>query len=127
MSRALDALVAEQVMGWTPTEYWCDNQPVRGLVPPDGGLRDVNRYPAYSSDLAAAWEVVEKMVEREWHPRITGRFSGPTDPWHVGFTARNCSGWNGRPDHTASHPDSLPTAICLAALKALHIPLPETV
>lgn len=126
MSRNLDAVVAEKVMGWFVTNYWAAGVPRQGLAAPKGTILDIDQYPAYSSDIAAAWQVVEKMVDLGWHPKITGRFSGPTDPWWAGFTAQNCTGWNGRPDYAASDPDSLPTAICLAALRTVGVPVPET-
>lgn len=90
----LDALVAEKVMGWT----WRAFQPaheigdlVRRPYPPDwsaiprlvasGNERLAGGWdsdlPRYSTDIAAAWEVVDRMVELGDH--ILGRFDGELD------------------------------------------------
>ena len=58
--RELDALVAEKVMGWRREQYWFDNKPMIGLIGPEG-VRYVDEYPQYSTDIAAAWEVVDEM------------------------------------------------------------------
>lgn len=68
--RDLDALIAEKVMGWTRETYWVatltiatgqrEDEERSGLMGPDG-IRDVDNYPCYSDDIAAAWEVVEKL------------------------------------------------------------------
>jgi hypothetical protein len=78
--RAVDAIVAEHVMGWKWTRFafvW-DAHPKEYLFPPDG---DVDRttggnwervddrwilfdMPAYSEDIAAAWEV--RAVVKDW-------------------------------------------------------------
>ena len=55
--REMDALVAEKVMGWiryNDSQGW-----------PSGAKHTGNRrrsYPRYSTDIAAAWEVVEKLL-----------------------------------------------------------------
>lgn len=70
--RELDALVAEKVMGWQVIEtddcngidnYWLskDGQHV-WLLPHDFEAA----LPSYSTDIAAAWAVVEKMVADGW-------------------------------------------------------------
>jgi hypothetical protein len=55
--RELDMLVAEKVMGWKLTER------IGGFYPP-GLLEDTsslaNMLPAYSTDIAAVWKVIEK-------------------------------------------------------------------
>lgn len=85
--RELDALIAERVMGWTdvrhdwPCEYvvdgWMvaideaeqerlelDGRDVVGYEPPREGSRPLlDRVPAYSTDIATAWQVVAKMRE----------------------------------------------------------------
>ncbi len=62
-SRALDAEVAEQVMGWTRGRSY-GNGNGAWLIP--GKENDKyplgwNQTPRFSSDIAAAWQVVEKM------------------------------------------------------------------
>ena len=67
--RELDALVAERVMGWHQ-EYIIsinnEETPIANtpefMFPPDThDFDDIERVPAYSTDIAAAWLVVEKM------------------------------------------------------------------
>jgi hypothetical protein len=59
----LDALVAEYIMGWTPEE---GAEPGQRLYRTPEGAR-VNRYnvPPYSTGLAAAWTVVEHILQSE--------------------------------------------------------------
>jgi len=71
--RELDALVAEKVMGWTEVEcFGVINNRVKN--PPTPGCeviiargrnrgRSLRIIPCYSTDISAAWEVVEKLKE----------------------------------------------------------------
>lgn len=111
MSRKIDALVAEHVMGWERSRDGSYIYP-----PADAPTEVVGRYkaefdegwpywtPHYSTSVAAAWEVVEK---------IGGSFqliTGPKDyEWACGF--------GGSPPPWTFN-DSAPMAICLAALRA---------
>lgn len=124
MSRALDALVAEQVMGWREMRgHW--------VAPgtPDWVNLIAQPYdpPRYSSDLAAAWEVVEKLTALRPDP------SHRPYSVHVlasdGIAACRITTWSVEGEGTVARHScaSVPEAICLAALEALHIPLPETV
>ena len=98
--RDLDALVALRVLGYA------------GFYP-DG--RGVEQWPAYSTDIGAAWEVVERVHS--------------LDECHLLCLMRSIRGsWNasflfGGPSHTA---DTAPLAVCLAALAAFDTepPLP---
>jgi hypothetical protein len=108
--RELDALVAEKVMGIEcDTDSGCKDGSdavdcrVHG---PDG-----TRY-AYSTDIAAAYEVLCKMGSRGLG-HVIGR-ENEDEPFHCQFM--NGEGF----ERDAKH-DSLPMAICLAALKALGI------
>ena len=101
--RELDALVAEKVMGWKDVNTaW----PSYGSPPesPDG-WREI---PAFSTDIAAAWEVVEKL-------------SGPNvvDDFRLAY-------WGGcwRAEFQSMifqycEAPTAPQAICLAALRVL--------
>ena len=92
----LDALVAEKVMKVAPLNAAPLNMP---------------RYPHYSTNIAAAWEVVNHLIQYEG----TGLFnieaaSGPSvcarfGPWPV-------------KEQEWRYAESAPHAICLAALKA---------
>jgi hypothetical protein len=111
--RALDAEVAERVMGLDLS--W-------RRVTLDGTNRDlgpVRNVPAYSTDIAAAWEVVEHMEARWWwfaletFPNPHGINDGAT------VTARfKATAMPGQHDGVGKAEDA-PLAICRAALKAL--------
>lgn len=100
--RELDALVAEQVLGKKVELYRLCPVPYHRFKDTEQGI------PYYSTDIAAAWEVVEKVQ------RINGRFRvdivGPcqgSDEYSVGFLPM-LSGYG-----------TAPLAICRAALKAV--------
>ena len=64
----LDALIAEKVMDWASMCFTMMGAPVG--IPPDGDLpRDI---PHYSTDIKAAWEVVERVEADSWHFRLAG-------------------------------------------------------
>ena len=84
MSREIDAKIAEHVMGLGPI------------------------IKAYSTDIAAAWEVVERLDEEEWNVTIYPRkheSSGSSVVMH-------------KFHHNYHVHGDIPMAICLAALKA---------
>lgn len=93
--RELDALVAEKVMGWTE---------VCGYEGEYKGYWKI--LPKYSTDIAAAWAVVELPLFDGW--AIGRNASGKWEvfnPWENNFVV--------------SVADTAPHAICLAALKAV--------
>ncbi|MFL5731838.1 MAG: BC1872 family protein [Chloroflexia bacterium] len=135
--RALDLLVAEHVMGWPAPMYITDEEfdparPIYGWLecPADHEHGDAcSRWqcgkhsyyppPAYSSDIAAAWTVVEalglsgfrlqQMDDKTWSSgfRLPGRGSG------------------GRVDAEGhARAKTAPLAICLAALKVVGVEVP---
>lgn len=121
--RELDALVAEKVMGavWTPTpsdmvfdeDYWLEIPGKPGVFAyryRDGRVKPKAGCPPYSTDMASAWEVVEKMEQRG-HGFALADSQGP--PWEATFD--NLSSMLSYIE-TA---DTAPLAICLAALKAV--------
>lgn len=138
-NREIDALVAEKVMGYRfvqnrshsgirqveailPTRL---NEPIlTNAVPVDhsawDGAWQIGSVPAYSTDIAAAWTVVEKMRERGLWAKITSPFSPEDMTYWCGFTPMNMTGWNGVPDFKAKA-DNAPMAICLAALAAVGV------
>lgn len=75
--RALDVLVAEKVMGWGPIEppsphepvafqkrYW-ENYSDHRTLPADHPLSGLAvSVPRYSTDIAAAWKIVDALRER---------------------------------------------------------------
>jgi hypothetical protein len=68
-----------------------------------------------STDIAAAWEVVEKINEK-YHWKLHSPFITGSE-WFIGFTPHGVTGWNGTPDFNASG-NTAPLAICRAALLA---------
>ena len=135
--RELDALIVEKVMGWAwfrhtciagGKRYWARSLfiPDHNVEPFDGGYGIENvpavgdetvaimNAPNYSTDIAAAWQVVEKMRERGWHfllmvshesgMAIASFYLGPHDRSDLSATEE----WQ-----------NAPRAICRAALKAM--------
>lgn len=85
--RELDLLVAEKIFGWSPSQVY-----------------DKHSYLSYSTDISAAWEVVEK-VKSEYSVTIDTCLEHE-GKWLCTFAYHQVEG------------DSAPHAICLAALKA---------
>lgn len=117
--REIDKLVAEKVMGWVAggNGYWHD--PARGpadasfvgstrwtIYGPDGDGEFVNFRP--SEDIAAAWEVVEAFPCEDVFLGSAHDVQSNRWQWCVSFN---------NPEDIA-YADTMPLAICLAALKA---------
>lgn len=99
----LDAQIATRVMGYcrVPNATWWRK---------DG--RDYTLVPRYSTEIESAMEVVEKMRERGEYVVIT---AGGKQNWTVWF----------QDNDEAFHHESLPRAICLAAI-AVFRKVPES-
>lgn len=117
--RELDALVAEKVMGFNKvTEIVVDHEPPHELYrAPDGRGYYPNRIPLYSTSIADAWQVVEKLAREGKHLALQAPGSLDMNEcyrrfkqWTADFTYDIDS--EGRAD-------TAPLAICLAALKAV--------
>lgn len=113
----LDALVAEKVMGWgRPRPEWVASTPDSPWVNPKDGLGyRPSEIALYSTDIAAAWEVVEK-----WKDGVQIFKAG--DHYTCALTVKRV------PNHFQVISESAPTAphaICLAALKAVGVEVPE--
>jgi len=113
--KELDGLVAEKIMGWTyvrfpdgampKTKHWHDHT-----------SKFVGPCPYYSTDIAAAFQVVEKLRE---HLHLVRMEDGR---WLVGHD--NTEGYitEGIVDmrlFRSAVADTLPHAICLAALRVV--------
>ena len=114
--RELDALIAEKVMHLFSEElgHNCDHHNYGPQMHCEACDRDtVNcQIPPYSTSIAAAWEVVEKVLyPRGWYlvpmPKTDGK------DWGV---------FEGDDLFEVAIGDSAPHAICLAALKAVEAP-----
>jgi len=121
--RALDAAVAEAVLGWRFYDHGTSDRERRTLAPPGwaaGALRqDYDLIPLFSADIAAAWMVVEALAERGWRMRLTSG-SGRDTLWHCAFAWPGASPGEGR--KTGADADlgrsgrTAPEAVCRAAL-----------
>lgn len=111
----LDALVAEKVFGWRRATY--------GWIDPDRGPY-IEPAP-FSTSIASAWLVVEKMRERGFglilnetpgqYRAAFWRYDGK-DGWSI-------DAWVRSPSPTVTvWAETAPLAICLAALKAVSGP-----
>ena len=118
--RELDAYVAEKVMGrlkpegdiarmglgFHPqgheTRYW-------SISTADSKRSWYYEGPQYSTDIAAAWEVVEKMHSRDFS--MMAEWDDEDRMWFVGFSNKE--------SYKADEAATAPLAICLAALKAV--------
>lgn len=111
--RELDALVAEHVMGLEP---WPEQLPswkckaFKAKHVPHGQKAKPCIPPEYSTNIAAAWKVIEKIKTSEswlaiWQTIDTGK-------WYIELQLDDGTkiGW-------ANDCDTAPQAICLAALK----------
>lgn len=121
----LDALVAEHVMGYRNVVMW------RGPMAVIDGAFPVRVSP-YSTTIASAWEVVERMVAQADSER--GVFMGPCfkPSWQYltnqGYPLRlTC--WYVRVElgecHRTICAETAPLAICLAALRVKGIEIPQ--
>ena len=114
--RELDAMVAEKVMGW----IWVKDN--HGVHIEPGSVDDCDCkshaggnecLPYYSTNIAPAWEVVEKLAASEdWdeHPFEIHKNYNFKPTWTASFDDYTHEGWS---EVSAAH------AICLAALKAV--------
>jgi hypothetical protein len=112
--RELDEAVAEQVMGWTIIKR---SQLSRNHWPwrrPDGEF--TYALPAFSVDLYAAWEIVDRM--RQFHLSFQAKGWINSQDVEVRFSDwYAANGGNGIVVYAIA--SSFPLAICRAALKAI--------
>lgn len=114
--REMDALVAEKVMGHKYEEKCLCDFPWCGSCA---------GYKAYSTDIAAAWEVVEKMrgvPGNSWWLSLH-QISQVHPIWVAAFTFGGQSA--GMAKRFDGKDESSPRAICLAALKAVGVEVPS--
>jgi len=115
--RELDAAVAEHVMGWTRERTEKNNwyEPESRLWKP---VDSTTNLPRYSSNIVAAWEVVERLHELGYNLAIYCQRKGAQDEGvevHVGKGDYNDNVvWP--PVH---HANTAPKAMCYAALLAV--------
>lgn len=133
--RELDALIAEKIFGWTGVK--CETSAVgirvfSGVPPFDKCAWTI---PAYSKDIAAAWSVVEKMIQRiRDDPYQDFGWDGPLFKSRAGYLTNEgyplgtecwyvVVQWDGHRKHVCAA--SAPLAICLAALRSVGVEVSE--
>ena len=102
--RELDALVAREVMGWIRKDS--ESNPLYAVYYETPEKEKVVCLPNYSTDIAAAWEVVEKI-----------KYLNPDIFFDDESNIYICEFEKARPN--LSQADTPSKAICLAALKAV--------
>lgn len=128
--RELDALIAEKVMGWKAIPHPCPETLFPGVVPkpswfPPGfdyeknkhlyatGLANGVAFPHYSTDIAAAWEVLDHLAGCNTKALF----------YHDAYVQWQCVlDWQRRTFDDCrirEMADTAPHAICLAALAAV--------
>ena len=124
--RELDALVAEKVMGWTlhKIPHLVEGQYgyISGVIHSYIGNRLIAPWSP-STDIAAAWQVVEKLRGREetWFEVGSGSPKSNSQWYAQASTFVPGGEWR-----TFTVRDAIaPRAICLAALKAVGAALPQ--
>ena len=143
--RKLDALVAEEVLGYrvervtpewagrevtlffapghTLVTYSCDFRSDNAMMYRNGeDDRDgiAPPLPVFSEDIAAAWEVVEHLKDRNWAIRLSNK----TVNWCWWAYVYDYSSADARAEATVQA-ETAPLAICLAALAAVRAPTPS--
>lgn len=132
--RELDALIAEKVMGWNWVNVFSN---ALMIVPPIGDkLRHAHKYvdkgipdnmPHYSTNIADAWLVVEKLKGMGFGVTINevckrSGFYKYNDNvlgyWHCNFTVSDKDDNDKLLKTNPEIAETAPLAICLAALKA---------
>lgn len=121
----IDALVAEHALGWGPVVFEHNGREYR--QPPDGsGVSFTRPTPAFSSDIAAAWLVWERLRESRVYCCMDVRAPYAED-WEVALTRLRLEPDDGsghRPD-VIVRAETASLAICLAILRAHGIEVPD--
>lgn len=104
--RELDLEIAVRVMGWRwPAGV---SAAASKILSPEGVRMDLIRVPHFSTNMAAAWRVAEKLRREGWSMVAGGNHVG----WSIAFSLEG-----GDPGSGSNA--AMPLAICIAALKAL--------
>ena len=112
----IDRLVAERVMGWTVRESEPDDNDYERYI--NGWA--VSRWNP-STDIAAAWGVVEHLRTRKDDPMVITMLDNDDGEYVIAFATR-ADRWTTR--EIGKHRDA-PLAICLAALRSVGVPESE--
>lgn len=126
--RGLDAEIAERVMGYSWYSFedssvftylvkWMNTDRETMVGRRRDGALDSYTGRDYSTEVAAAFQVVEAMLADGWRIYIDGPRFGDTE-WRVMFAKDRLNEW--------ALADTLPLAICLASLAALDASTPPS-
>lgn len=119
--RELDALVAEQVMG-LDVHWSSSNEPLL-TVRSAPNAHHHKELPPYGTDIAAAWEVVEKVGGKAYVEMGLRNDAGDGADWCATFGhAEGNTKWI---EDGGAFAETAPLAICLAALKAVGAEVPD--
>jgi len=105
--REIDRLIAERVMGWTNLSMIGN----RFGTTPEGKTHRI--VPQYSTDVSAAWEVVEKLRQSGYQGGINWAIS------ELGYECAFVEALHSPDERQTSRAETAPLAICLAALKVI--------
>lgn len=124
--RDLDAAVAVRIMGWQRRTIETNTQQFV-VVPQDWtdfsgahwwGHDIYEQVPHYSTDIAAAWLVVEEMRTDGWDMTLVQTAAMRHEPW-------DCRLFIAEYKRAIGHGNTAPLAICRAALQAVGAELPH--
>jgi hypothetical protein len=127
--RELDKLIAERVMGQTVGRKNFDGFGGRAgdpIILTPGGPYNWEECPDYSTDIAAAWEVVEKLLAepgKGFEISVGHMFKRHKDKSETKYW--ECFIEDEKERRFIEEADTAPHAICLAALKAVGEAPPE--
>lgn len=123
--RDLDALIAERIFGWKPFKRKWREGAHHGFTDSflDSSGREIDgALPKYSTSIADAWEVVERMTAHHFKHSIIEALPGPRFfTYWVRFCEPDAFAW-GKTIYGEARGTSLPEAISLAAIKAVEAP-----
>lgn len=116
-NREIDKLIAEKVMGWRvfkTTEEWQKAGSPTGQKITVLDQTPKFEIPHYSTDIAAAWQVVEKMHSDGNHVQVWRNKNN--NFWRASMRFEH-----GKWGKYFTQANTAPLAICLAALKAIGV------
>ena len=125
--REMDCQIALRAMGWTEAGWDCDMHEYNG-VPGNGANGVLYIVPNYSTEISAAWQVIEKMpMPLELAKSYEKVYESGPIGWQVCWCPNEmnqCEGCNDDCRCTSGNDvwaETAPLAICKAALKTLEV------
>ena len=110
----LDTLVAENVMGWEDQGdgkyYWVPEGYI-GVCEGSPFMCQKVNVPKFSTDISAAWEVLKRLHTLGLSSSISNKFN----------LESLCTIWTGNEILCEAKAETAPTAICIAAIRAMDL------